>query len=150
MKRVYLDVCCLNRPFDNQAIERIRLESEAVILILKHFESGEWTWISSTVVDYEISQTPDPERKRRLNSLMNCAHKVVPLTEEVIKRGEEIRRFGFRSYDALHVAVAEAANVDVFLSTDDKLVRLASRHLSELKVTVGNPLRWLQEEIQYD
>ena len=29
---IYLDVCCLNRPFDDQTQERIRLESEAVLL----------------------------------------------------------------------------------------------------------------------
>lgn len=100
-------------------------------------------------MDYEISQTPDPERKRRLNSLLNYAHQVVPLSEEVLKRGEEIRQFGFRSYNALHIAVAEAAKVDVFLSTDDKLVRLASRHAQGIRVTVGNPLQWLQKETQH-
>ncbi|MBE2197400.1 MAG: hypothetical protein IAE79_02240 [Anaerolinea sp.] len=26
--RVYLDVCCLNRPFDDQSQERIQLEAE--------------------------------------------------------------------------------------------------------------------------
>jgi len=29
MERVYLDLCCLNRPFDDQTQERIRLETEA-------------------------------------------------------------------------------------------------------------------------
>jgi hypothetical protein len=42
MLRIYVDVCCLNRPFDNQTQDRIRLEAEAVILILKRFEVGEW------------------------------------------------------------------------------------------------------------
>ena len=32
--RIYLDVCCLNRPFDDQAQERVRLESEAVKSVL--------------------------------------------------------------------------------------------------------------------
>jgi len=27
--RVYLDICCLKRPFDDQSQERVRLESEA-------------------------------------------------------------------------------------------------------------------------
>jgi len=38
---VYLDVCCLNRPFDDQTQDRIHLESEAVLLILKHIENEE-------------------------------------------------------------------------------------------------------------
>ena len=34
MPRVYFDACCLNRPFDDQTQDRIRLESEAVLLIM--------------------------------------------------------------------------------------------------------------------
>jgi hypothetical protein len=40
--RIYLDVCCLSRPFDNQSQERVRLESEAVLMILHRIETGEW------------------------------------------------------------------------------------------------------------
>ena len=56
--RIYLDVCCLNRPFDDQTQDRIHLESEAVILILKRVRSGNWEWISSEAVDFEVRQTP--------------------------------------------------------------------------------------------
>ena len=28
-KRIYLDVCCLNRPFDDQSQDRVRLDAEA-------------------------------------------------------------------------------------------------------------------------
>ncbi len=34
MPQIYLDVCCLNRPFDDQRQDRIRLEADAVLLIL--------------------------------------------------------------------------------------------------------------------
>ena len=64
--RIYLDVCCLNRPFDDQTQDRIHLESEAVILILKRVRSGNWEWISSEAVDFEVRQTPDAERRRRV------------------------------------------------------------------------------------
>jgi predicted nucleic acid-binding protein len=149
MKRIYLDVCCLNRPFDDQSIDRIHLESEAIMLILKRFESVEWTWISSTVIDHEVDQTPDFERKRRVKTLLSLAHQVVLLTEEIIRRGDEIKQLGFGSYDALHIASAEAGEADVVLTTDDKLIRLAMRHLREIKVLVSNPLQWLQEELHH-
>jgi hypothetical protein len=32
--RVYLDMCCLKRPFDDQSQPRIHLESEAVLALL--------------------------------------------------------------------------------------------------------------------
>jgi hypothetical protein len=62
MPTIYLDACCLNRPFDDQTIDRVRLESEAVLLILKRIESDEWEWVSSEVLEFEINQTPDSDR----------------------------------------------------------------------------------------
>ena len=32
--RIYLDVCCQNRPYDDQSQDRVRVESEAVRRIL--------------------------------------------------------------------------------------------------------------------
>ncbi len=50
MTKIYLDTCCLNRPFDDQTQERICLESEAVLAILSRIEKGEWEWIGSDVL----------------------------------------------------------------------------------------------------
>jgi hypothetical protein len=44
MTRIYLDNSVVNRPFDDQSQERIRLETEAVILLLSRLERQEWTW----------------------------------------------------------------------------------------------------------
>ena len=51
MPCIDLDVCCLNRPFDDQRQDRIRLAAEAVLLILGRCEVGAWQWVSSAVDD---------------------------------------------------------------------------------------------------
>lgn len=145
MRRVYLDVCCLNRPFDDQQQDRVHLEAEAVLLILKRCESQEWQWVSSAVVRYEVDNIPNTERRHRVNELLQGAREVVPLSDAAVERGEELKRLGLKTYDALHVACAEQAQVEVLLTTDDKLVRAAARHTRKLKVPVRNPLTWLQE-----
>ncbi|MEN8220112.1 MAG: PIN domain-containing protein [Pseudomonadota bacterium] len=148
MKKIYLDVCCFNRPFDNQTQERIRLEAEAILLILKRFELGEWQWISSETMDFEIAQTPSVERKNRVNSLMaSILPHFVLLDTNLIKRGEVLESIGFDVYDALHVACAEQGQAEVFLTTDDKLRRLGVRYSQQLNVRIENPLKWFQEKI---
>ena len=77
--KIYLDVCCLNRPFDDQKQDRIHLESEAIITILRHIEIGDWTWTSSSVVLFEINQTPNLDRKYRLLKLCDKASNVITL-----------------------------------------------------------------------
>ena len=65
MTKIYLDTCCLNRPFDDQTQDRVRLEAKA----------------------------------------------------------------------------------DVYLSTDDRLLKLAKRMSKRLKIRVENPLEWVEEMI---
>ena len=47
----WLDACWLNGPSDDQRQDRIRLEAEAVLLILGRCEAGTWQWLSSAVVE---------------------------------------------------------------------------------------------------
>jgi len=39
--KIYLDACCLNRPFDDQSQARIRVESEIIIFILSRIYEKE-------------------------------------------------------------------------------------------------------------
>lgn len=143
--RVYLDVCCLNRPFDDQTQDRIRLESEAVLLVIGHFSDKDWQWISSDAVAIEVEQNPDGERRHRVQRLASSALAIVHVEQEQLVRSQELVVLGFSSLDALHLACAEAGSADIFLTTDDRLLRLAVRVASQLKVRVANPLRWLEE-----
>lgn len=147
MPKVYLDVCCLNRPFDDQRQDRVHLEAEAVLLILKRCETGVWQWSSSAVVSYEVDKIPSQERRNRIKELLKGATETVPLTNAAVERGAELKSVGLKTYDALHVACAEQAQVDIFLTTDDRLVRAADRNASKIKVPIKNPLTWLQEVI---
>ena len=143
--RIYLDVCCLNRPFDDQTQARIRLEAEAVVMILAQCEAGHWEWIGSEAVGLEVSQTPDPERRRRVQLLASYAHRSIFVGQAEIERAQQLEAWGFSAFDALHLACAESAEVDVFLTTDDKLLRKAAAHAKQLQVRVENPLTWLRE-----
>jgi len=124
--RVYLDVCCLNRPFDDQTQERIRLETEAVLLILERCQAGTWRLLGSAAVDYEISRIPDVERRRKAFHLASIAHVKEVVSEAVQARAEELERLGFKALDVLHIACAEAAGADVLLTTDDRKMPLPS------------------------
>lgn len=143
--RIYLDVCCLNRPFDNQAQERIRLESEAVLLILERCQRGEWQLIGSEAVDYEISRIPDIERRLKVFHLSLIARTKQVVTERAQARAEELEKLGFKALDALHIACAEVAHADVVLTTDDRMLAKAKEFRNSLHIRVENPIIWLIE-----
>ncbi len=44
---IYLDTCCVNRPFDDLSQVRIRLEAEATLLIISGLEDRGWDWVGN-------------------------------------------------------------------------------------------------------
>ncbi len=146
--KVYLDACCLNRPFDDQSQPRVRLEAEAIALILDKLHQSEWEWIGSEILLHEVGQNPDLENRQRALSFAALAHHVVETTEKVLSRAEELEEAGFDSYDAIHLSSAEFGKADVFLTTDDQILKVAARKKSLFSFTVGNPVKWLEEVLK--
>ncbi len=144
--KVYLDACCLNRPFDDQSQPRIRLETEAILLILEKLHRREWEWVGSEILLYEIRQNPDLENRNRGLQLAKQAHQMVEVTEKILQRAEIVGEAGFDAYDAIHLACAEAARADVFLTTDDQIIKALDNQKSLLAIQVKNPVRLLEEE----
>jgi predicted nucleic acid-binding protein len=143
--KIYLDVCCLNRPLDDWVQPRIRLEAEAVIAILDRCQTGDWLMVSSTALVSEISQTPEATKRQQVMELLAAAKLTMKVTPENIKRAIDLQELGFKSFDALHIACAEAVKVDAFITTDDRLLRKATTHSDRLNVQVHNPVAWIME-----
>jgi predicted nucleic acid-binding protein len=145
--KIYLDTCCLNRPFDDQSQERIRLETEAVAIILGRITQKQWLWLGSQALEIEIEHTPDFDQQSRMKRVAGFVKQVVEIGEKELGRARELEKLGFGAFDAVHLACAESGSADVFLTTDDRLLKTARRHTKKIRVTVKNPLDWLKEMI---
>uniref|UniRef100_UPI004055A567 type II toxin-antitoxin system VapC family toxin n=1 Tax=Candidatus Electronema sp. TaxID=2698783 RepID=UPI004055A567 len=140
--KIYLDNCCLNRPFDDQSNLRVRLESEVVKVILQLCEQGQWQLVSSTIAAFEIANTPDATRRKNLELISGLAAAVVRADSAIALRAKEFEAKGMQAFDALHLACAES-EADVFLTVDDKLLKRALS-IENLRIPVMNPLKWLE------
>lgn len=147
MTKIYLDNSVINRPFDDQSQERIRLETEAIILLLSRLERQEWTWLGSQALEIEIDQTPDAERQSRLRRVAEYVSLTIEIGKQELERANELQKWGFVGFDAVHLACSESGKADVFLTTDDRLLKLAKRLAKKLRVKVENPLDWMKEMI---
>jgi predicted nucleic acid-binding protein len=145
--KIYLDTCSLNRPFDDQGQERIRLETESVMIILSRLQRKEWTWLGSQVLDIEIDRAPDADQRSRLKRIAGYVGQVVAIGQKELDRASELEKLGFSGFDAVHLACAESGKADIFLSTDDRLLKRAKRFAKKIHVKVANPLDWLKEMI---
>jgi len=104
---LYLDMCCLKRPFDDQSHPRIRLESEAVLSLLAA-ESNSLQFVRSLALWLENEQNPSRSRAAKVRLWIGRPQ---PGVEEaaLADRVGEITDLGLKMFDAFHAASAEAA-----------------------------------------
>jgi hypothetical protein len=146
--RIYLDVCCFNRPFDDCRQDRIRLEAEAVKAIVQRIERGLWDGVSSPVILFEVSRMSDPDRIIEVGLMVAKMRVPVALSDAVRKRALYLEQLGFGGVDALHLACAESSKAVVFLTTDDRLLNRATRNQQRMQIDVENPLKWFERVVQ--
>lgn len=142
--RIYLDTCCLQRPHDNQLHPRIRVETEAVFVILAAVQHGDATLLWSEALSYEISRIPDKMRKSEVMSIAALSSEYLEITDEVEALALQLEQSGIGAMDAVHLALASIAGADFFCTSDDKLFRKA-QELQNLGCRVTNLLGLIPE-----
>jgi predicted nucleic acid-binding protein len=145
---IYADVCCLNRPLDDLQQSRVKLEAEAMLSILQKCEDKEWVLLSSDAIHFEVTRNTDPSRREQLEAILSIARERIPTTPEIEIHAQQLMQSGFKFFDAFHLALAQSAMVDIFLSTDDRLLRRAIRYPERVTIPVKNPVTWLMGILQ--
>lgn len=139
--KIYLDNCCYNRPFDDQASERVHLEALAKLDIQRRIRSGKLDLVWSYILDYETSRSPFPMRKRAIAPWRTLAKEhVASETDSILETAARLQASGVKSYDALHIACAAEARCDCFITTDRRLLKIG-----EPPVSILNPVTFVIE-----
>jgi hypothetical protein len=137
-------MCCLKRPFDDQSQPRIHLESEAVLALLAA-PADRVEFLRAPAHDLENDQNPLPVRAERVRQWLTAMLLAAPPDEVVVARTAELMALGFKNFDAFHLASAEGAGADVFVTCDDRLLAAARRQTAALRVRVASPLELAAE-----
>lgn len=141
--RLYIDLSCFNRPFDDQRQERVRLETEAVLGILTRIVNGTDTLLWSWALSFENDKHPNPDRRDEIAVWESQSERSVALSNHVEGRARQFAQSGITSLDALHLASAEEGQADVMLTCDDALLRRSGR--VSLALRVLSPVAYFDE-----
>ena len=129
---------------DSKTQIRILLEADAVLGIIALCDAGDVELVSSDALLYETRRNPNSIRKNHALAILENANEMIKLNDTIEKRAKAFVAEGIKPLDALHLASAEAAQVDYLCTCDDRFLKKANQ-LSELSVRVVSPLNLVEE-----
>ena len=94
-------------------------------------------------MDYELGQSPNFQEPDMIEPWKSNAVEMVPVDDALICRGEEIEKHGLKAMDAIHVACAEAASCDRFLTMDRGITK--KLHMIG-HMRIANPVDFVMED----
>jgi len=137
--KIYLDNCCFNRPFDDQASLIICLETEAKLHVQELVRQGELELLWSFVLDYENGQNPFEEVRNRIAEWKTLAVADCNLSDEIAVKASGLMKLGLKQMDASHVACAIHLGANYFLTTDKKVL---NKQITEIECL--NPIDFIR------
>ncbi len=139
-KKIYFDVCTLCRPFDDQDMMRIRLETDAYYLIVQAIQDETYEMMVSPAHFEEVNAIEERQERVEILSFLQTYGGTVPCNlSKVRARTEYLYSVEFGLADAAHVAFAESTS-DFFVSCDDRLIKKCGRHHAD--VVAMNPVEF--------
>ena len=120
---IYMDICCFNRPFDDQSQQRIYLETEAKLFIQESIKAGKYKLVWSYILDYENSANPDNQAMETIMKWERLAYCILTESESIVLCAEVLHKKGFGVKDALHLSCALAVKADYFITVDKGILK---------------------------
>ena len=140
--KLYLDLCCFNRPFDDQSQLLVRLQTEAKLAIQESIRSRVHTLVWSAILDLENADNPDSERESAIAEWKSLAEVDLAITVNVENLATKLAGDGLKAMDALHFASAIEAGADCFVTTDKQILR---KMKSDCRVQVLDPVDFIRQ-----
>ena len=141
--RIYLDMCCYNRPYDNQSQSRIAKEAQSKLHIQDLIVGGELELVGSYILDYECSCNPFEIRRSFIKDFMSKNIKLYVGAERdaiITQMAKIIMGTGVKEKDAYHLASAMYSDCDYFLTTDRRLLKFKNNRINMI-----NPIDFVEE-----
>jgi hypothetical protein len=123
--RIYLDMCCIQRPMGDQTHLRIHIEAEDILGILTWCEAGNAELLGSVALNYEVDHNPHPARKAFIQEILLKSNLIIQASDSVEQRARGYCGHGIKVLDALHLACAVEAQATYFCTCDDRFYRRA-------------------------
>ena len=142
--KIYFDMCSLQRPLDDQSALRVQLETQAVLGLLAHCESGKAEMVASDALVFESDANTDPVRGDFAEQAIAKAAFFIQTSAAIKANAQSFVEAGIKPLDALHLASAIAAKADFLCTCDDRFLKRA-RTVDTKPTKVVSPFELVSE-----
>jgi len=139
---IYLDNCCYNRPYDDQAQTKVVLETLAKLYIQELVLNKKLKLVWSYILKFENSQNSFEAKREAIAQWEKLSVRFVGKSEEVVALAKEIEATGVHQADALHIACAIAAKCDYFISVDNRVLKYRDD-----RIAICSPVDFVNMEV---
>jgi predicted nucleic acid-binding protein len=138
--KLYLDNSFLNRPFDDPQVGMNKDEGSVLFAIIRLAKEGRIQLVRSAMNEVENTANEIVARKSFVESVMHLAAVYQNLSGSIVLRAQTIvHEYRLQPLDAAHLASAEAAQVDFFITCDYTVLK---RYRGTLQIVT--PLQFQQ------
>jgi predicted nucleic acid-binding protein len=92
-------------------------------VIQQKTKDGEHELLWSSTLDFECSKNPFQEHRTAILNWRTLASTVIMIDNSIMARTTNFMMLVVSKYDALHVACSIAGGAELFVTTDDRLLR---------------------------
>ena len=143
--RVYLDNCCFNRPYDDQAQPKVAIETLAKLyiqeLVLKREIDIAWSYM----LKFENSQNIFESKRAAIAQWEKFSVHFVAKSDSVTALAREIAANGIKPADSLHIACAINAQCNYMITVDNRILKYQDN-----RIIICNPVDFINRESEHD
>jgi len=137
--KIYLDICCFNRPYDDQTQLKIELETKAKLFIQNLVFTNKLSLIWSYMLDYENSKNIHLQKSSAIQKWQTLAVNDIDETTEIIETSKNIQKTGIKNADSIHLACAMSSKCDYFITVDKRVLKYKSN-----KINICDPIDFIK------
>lgn len=139
-------MCVYNRPFDDQSQPRIMIETQIFIMLLSMISQGRFELVNSFALGYENSKNPNIENMLKISDCLEYSTDYITFEAGILDSSMELEKYGLAGMDAIHIACAEKAKADFFVTCDDGLIKKLER-IDNIEIGYYNVIDFVSREV---
>ena len=140
--RIYLDMCCYSRLFDEDSAEKFSVDAKKIIQIQREIVQKNFDLVTSFMLHYENYRKKDEDQRDKIDFFIKSNRKIyvgIDSVESLKIFADDFVSQGLKLKDAYHLASAIFANCDYFLTFDKKLLKFTTD-----RIKILNPVEFME------